>query len=274
MTTPHDSAAAGDPAELQAIDETSLTEAEERALVWVLVDAVGQDPVATPPEVVDRLDDVLAGLVAERAGSSPAAAPTAAPTGATVVPLADRRGPRRLPRLLLAAAAVVVGGYAVSQLPSSGSGGAGSADSASGSATASGASPSTGASGAHPDRGDVGTTGGGLSGTSRMSVAPQVRRDHLAADVRRVVRMVPPSPLVEKAQDPGPSGDPSTGGAVEGTRDCPVPRLSEGQRLYEVTYQGAPAGLVVSPPRKGFLEVTVYSCKDGGAELHRVVPAP
>ena len=62
----------------------------------------------TPPEVVGRLDETLASLVAERDGGT-------APTAAPVVDLAARR--RRTARIgLLAAAAVVVAGVAVGQV--------------------------------------------------------------------------------------------------------------------------------------------------------------
>ena len=89
----------------------ALSEAEDQELTALLA-AEGREPVTTPPHVVARLDDVLAGLVAERARPADAAA---------AVPLAGRRRPRRWPQVLLAAAAVVVGGYTVGTLADDGS---------------------------------------------------------------------------------------------------------------------------------------------------------
>src|SRR3712207_3173459 len=75
-----------------------LTPEEEAEVSQLLAEAGG--PIAVPDDVVARLDATLDSLVeGER---TTAVAP--------VVPLATRR---RWPRLLLAAAAVVVGGYAV-----------------------------------------------------------------------------------------------------------------------------------------------------------------
>ena len=74
-----------------------LTSDEDAAVRRLLADAGG--PVPTPPDVVARLDATLARLVAEREDERP--------QEATVTPLALRR--RRWPKVLLAAAAVVVG---------------------------------------------------------------------------------------------------------------------------------------------------------------------
>lgn len=82
----------------------------------------------TPPEVVARLDDTLASLVAER-GTAPL--PSEEPVPAPVTDLGARR--HRLAGVgLLAAAAVVVAGVALGQaLPRSGGDTAGSGDAAS-----------------------------------------------------------------------------------------------------------------------------------------------
>ncbi len=61
---------------------------------------------------------------------------------------------------------------------------------------------------------------------------------------------------------------------MEEGAECPVPRLTDRQRLYHVRYQGAPAGLVVGAARQGTVEITIYSCRTGGVELSRSVPAP
>ena len=248
--------------------EAELTEAEDRALTALLA-AEGREPVTTPAPVVARLDDVLAGLVAERGHPS-----DASPEAAAVVPLAGRRGRRRWPQVLLAAAAVVVGGDAVGDLALDGPLSGGASDGADSSAA--GGSAESAAEGQL----DSETQDGDVAGGGSMSVVPTVRPDHLAADVRRVVRLLGQRPVVgnearpsESPSDDG-SGGSDGGGTVGEVRDCPVPRLTEGQRLYEVRFRGAPAGLVLGAPEAGSVDVTVYACSDGGVRLNRSVPAP
>src|SRR5687767_4685966 len=94
---------------------------QEAAVARLLSDAAG--PVSMPPEVAARLDEVLTGLEAERAGETEAAvagssvAESAAPATSSVSSGASGPGEvvtlrtrRRWPRALLAAAAVVIGG--------------------------------------------------------------------------------------------------------------------------------------------------------------------
>lgn len=87
----------------------------EEAVRRLLAQARHDGP--TPDDVVARLDDVLAGLVAERTGapqSTPVADDDAAP--APVIELAQRRSRRRLVGMVAAAASVaVLGGVALNQ---------------------------------------------------------------------------------------------------------------------------------------------------------------
>jgi hypothetical protein len=254
VTTPHDPR---DPV---------LTEEEEREVAALLADVERDTAATTPPEVVSRLDDVLAGLVAERA-----AQPHASAGASSLVTLSERRQHRRWPRVLLAAAAVVGGGYAVGNVASDLSGSGQSSDSAGG-ATSSADDAGDG----QVDTQERGDTGSGLSGGAEMSLVPSVRSDHLAADVRRVVRLFGKRPVTARPDEVPSAGptDPGAGGTVDETSECPVPRLSDGQRLYRVRYRGAPAALVVGPQRQGSVGVTVYACADGGVRLARTVPAP
>jgi hypothetical protein len=89
-----------------------MTDEEIRRL---LREARHDGPV--PPEVVARLDDTLAGLVAERAEVAPMH-PEAAP--ASVTSLDESRRRRRRASLVLAAAAVVVAGVGIGQVVRSG----------------------------------------------------------------------------------------------------------------------------------------------------------
>jgi hypothetical protein len=210
-----------------------LTAAEEQEVSALLADALGRGPVPPPPSVTTRLDDVLAGLVAERASGE--RDPSDQATTDTVVRLDARR---RLPRILLAAAAVVVGGYAVGNLGR--------------------------ASQAHDGR----AARDNVVKSREMALPPAVRPDHLAGDVRRVVRLYDrPVPGPED----GSSGSPRR---IAEIPNCPIPRLTDSQRLYQVRFQDANAGLVVGAPRGGQADVTIYSCRTGGVELAATVPAP
>src|SRR4051812_42226256 len=120
---------------------------EQEAVRRLLAEARHQG--ATPPEVVARLDDTLASLVAER-GLGPLADEERPPerAAAPVVDLGARRR-RRVGVGLLAAAAVVVAGVALGQglpLPS-GSNDSSSADGGADSATSRADSPDASSSG-------------------------------------------------------------------------------------------------------------------------------
>jgi hypothetical protein len=261
VTRSHDPA---DPSDPRDPGETAapLTADEEREVAALLADAVGRGPVPTPPDVAARLDDVLAGLVAERTAAAAHPEPaTVEPSGATVVALDSRR--RRWPRVLLAAAAVVGGGYGVSNLVGDGSI---TADSSSaGSADSGGDSADDSAGGGNGSGPDVELLQDGRDEASPMSVAPPVRPEHLDGDVRRVVRRFGDRPAV---------GSGSTGGGTGEAPDCPVPRLRDTQQLYVVQFRGAPAGLVRGPRHAGQVDVTIYSCRTGGVQLSRSVTAP
>src|SRR5689334_10273983 len=109
-----------------------LSPAEEDEVSRLLGDAGG--PVPTPPDVVARLDSTLADLVAEREGSEHPDERPDERAAATVTPLAVRR--RRWPKVLLAAAAVVVGGYGVGAAVTGSMSGSGDASSSAGGAAA------------------------------------------------------------------------------------------------------------------------------------------
>ena len=116
----------------QTPDPTPGLTPEQEAVRRLLADARHDAP--TPPEVVARLDETLAALVAGRdTGRDTGARDTSDDARAPVVDLAARR--RRFASIgLLAASAVVVAGVALGQvLPGGSDDGATSADSAGGS---------------------------------------------------------------------------------------------------------------------------------------------
>ena len=238
MSTPHDPA-----------DRPELTEAEERQVSALLADLAAA-PMTVPPEVVTRLEEALAGLVTERTSGS-----------GTVVPIASRNAQRRrgLSRALLAAAAVVVGGYAVGNLAWNGTLAGGGSDS-----TASDAGGSAGGSTGDVQAEQAAPGSGVAPEAAEMLLAPTVRPGRLAADVSRVVRLF---------ETRSPNDDPR-GDVLDGTRECPVPRLTEDQRLYEVRFRGDRAGMVLTPAGPQRVDVTIYSCLDGGVRLTQTLPAP
>jgi hypothetical protein len=253
-------------------DDPALLSAEDDADVARLLQEAAE-PVAMPPEVVDRLDAVLAGLVAERLEGAPLeAAPTdaapldAAPLGGDERPdeLAVRR--RRWPRLMLAAAAVVIGGYGVSTALApggiTGAGGGDGATSAEDGVAATendlaGAGESRSSRTPVPSRGPAGALeqpdAPALLGPGNVRLRPE----QLEKDVRRV--------LAGATLTRGPATDRSGG--------CRPPVLGDDESWTPARYAGRPAVLVTDSGTRGIVDASVYSC--GGKLLASVtVDAP
>jgi hypothetical protein len=264
-------------------DERDLTPQEEAELTRLLADAGG--PAPTPPEVVVRLDDVLAGLVTDRAAGaladgaeeSPRSADPADPVpDPAVVPLAARR--RRWPKALLAAAAVVAGGYGI--------GAALTGTTMSGDSDSSVTADESTAGGAESgDSGDsaAGADAGGRAMQSRPrrdAVAdqapanvselreppPRLRADRLAEDVGR---------LLERAErrTAAELGTPLPATQRGAAATCLPRTLGPDDTWFLVRYDGRRAALVTSPPADGTVQATVLGCD--GLRLAAVrVPAP
>lgn len=214
-----------------------------RALLAELGTGGRGEPV--PPDVAARLDDTLAGLVAERrAGEATGGATTeatggasdgasdGATSGASVVPL--RR--RLLPRLAVAAAVLaVLGAGAVTALDHGlGGGGAGS------STSADSAGSGTGKSAAVPQE---------------ATAVPALHSASFARDVTLLLRGRPdlrgPASRIQAPSD-------SAGAA--GAAGCPIPVVASGSTALPVLYDGRPAILVVGPARTGQRLVEVRAC--------------
>ena len=255
-------------------DERDLTPEEEAELSALLADAGG--PVATPPEVVARLDDVLAGLVAERAAGHETAQETAADKNAAqeavaegtgsggAVSLEAERRRRRWPRALLAAAAVVAGGYGVGAAltgttMSGESESAVSADDSAGGSDAGGSDAAGAGDGqameSAPERDAVGRrpAEAPANGSSLRQGAPRLRSDHLAEDV---VRLLDRSGR-EPARDDATMSKRTMLGAAAA---CLPPELGRDETWYLVRYDGLRAALVTAPPAQGSVEATVVGC--------------
>ena len=203
-----------------------------------------------PSDVASRLDDVLAGLA-----SSPAAPESVAP----VIPL--RR--RLAPKLLAAAAAVVLVagvGVGLSQIQSDQGE---SSDAAGGQALESGDAEEPAASG--PGAEQDGETGAETYDARVLSRAqgPELREAARAlVEGRSTPRSGSPTqqrpPAPEETDDPFAPDD-----ATATLADCPTPSLAEetGALREVVLLAAVPALLVVGPVEDGVRPVQLWSCE-------------
>ena len=251
-----------------------LTPDEEATVARMLADAAG--PLRMPDDVVTRLDGVLADLERERSAT----------TGADVVELRARR---RWPRVLVAAAAVVVGGYAVGTVATQGtlSGSDDGMSAASDSAGSDGGSSSADQPGATsqedsgsdaaaeeppdglsaPEAASGQGTDGGSDTRSERTDAMVLRTVRLSSDsfdvgVRRALRVLETHPYRRNVLK----------GLATGDTTCPTPELGRRDRYLPVRYDGEEAVLVAGPEREGTVEVTVWSC--AGDELDSTLVRP
>lgn len=220
----------------------------EQAEVSRLLAAVSRPRSAEPmpPEVATRLDDVLAGLVAERAS-----------TPAGVTDLASRRR-RRWPALLAAAAAVSVVGLGVGNVLDRG-GADMEAVTAEGGSAPETLESADGAGAAADEEPPVATTDREavedsaqapqpLDGTvAGLADLPRLRRDSLTVDVQRI-------------EDFGLDGNSRTQSARR--RACVQPELSDGDDWVSVRLDGDPAVLVLRAPDDGRRTAEVFGCDD------------
>lgn len=222
-----------------------MTPEQEEQVRRALADAAAaRTPM--PPDVADRLGDVLAELVTARQQGFPTD-----DAGAT-----EKRRGRRLPAVLVAAAAVCLVALAapavLRAVSSSDSGAASSAGApstaadrrgtAAGTASAAPAAPSAGRSRAFA-----------------QGVAPplQLHRATLQRDVQRVLAAVPA--LASGATGPVERQNRRMG--------CKTPSPARDTDVVAVLLDGRPATLVVAPPRQGSRQARVYSCEDVSAPV-------
>jgi hypothetical protein len=237
----------GRPDEATSIHPTPADEAEQGEVSRLLA-AVSGPPSAEPmpPEVATRLDDVLAGLVAERT-----------PTTAGVTDLSQRRR-RRWPALLAAAAAVSVVGLGVGNVLDLGGGADMEAVTAE-----DGSAPETlesadgaGSAGSAADEAPEDTAdrraveeSAPLDGkVAALAEMPRLRRDSLTIDVQRL-------------EDFDLDGDSQRQRALR--RACVQPDLAEGDEWLSVRLDGDPAVLVLRAPDGGRRTAEVFGCDEG-----------
>ncbi len=233
----------------------------------------GPDDEPMPPEVVARLDDTLARLVAERTEGAESADPGADPGAGSdptaevtnVVPL--RR--RWASRVTAAAAAVIVlgaGGVAATNLGvfgGSSSTTASKSDAGADSATTSEALPAPGTA---PDAATRRAAELGL---------PQVRSTSFAGDVTALVRTgsakaVAPLSGGQKPSLGASAAPQDSGGELAAPRQpaetlrelgCPGPEITDGAVLRPVVYDGRVAVLVLHPENDGARLVEAWNCQ-------------
>lgn len=233
---------------------------EQEQVRRLLAAAAGPDPEheQMPADVAGRLDDVLAGLVSERAD----APVTAAEEGVAEVPvpedevtgvteLASRRR-RRWPQLLLAAAAVsvIALGVGIDDL----TGGQGDSSTTAEAPSVATQEDAGGGAGAAPERLDARSSED--AGADRdlitplpetASDLPRLRTGSLRADVQRVADFSLTAALSEGVRRSG----------------CVRPDTEAGDEWLPVRLDGDSAVLVLRAPAGGRRTAEVFTCDDG-----------
>jgi hypothetical protein len=237
--------------------ESSGLPPEQEAVRRLLADARHDGP--PPPEVVARLDDTLASLAAERAGTD------ASP--GRVVDIGSRR--RRLAGIgLLAAASVVVAGVAIGQVLPRGSDDGGAGDAASQSEPTASDDAPTGESGDSAGAAeDPGTMSSELTPDAKRPLTDAPRLSSTDDDFldQQLLALRPQAADRSQVQDPGEA-------AALG--DCLMAGIGPGRRAY-ATLDGVAVVVVYEPPSGDAQNVAVFACGVGHPPvLETVLPAP
>ena len=211
----------------------------EEARIRALLADLGEAPetAAMPPDVAARLDETLAGLVAERADPEDEAP-------AVVVPL--RR--RWTSRAAVAAAAVIVigaGGVAAANLGLFG----GESDSMTSAGGGVAADTSTAESAPSPS-----TPPGTSSGLLARDL-PRLSAASFGADVKSLVESPKELGAIQRK-----AAEDSAGGDTAAAGGCPGPTIGNGAQHLVVLYDGSPAALVVRPEQEGERLVEAWTC--------------
>ncbi len=231
----------------QHVDEP-LSPEDEETVRRLLVAAGGK--VTLPEDVATHLDEVLAGLQAERDG-----------TASTHVTDLTARRRRRWPTVLVAAAAVAVVGVGVGNVM----------DNTSGGGDAASESTDAGASTQGEGGAELGATddedarlpqappkeGGPFLTGEATSTLPRMRTDSATLDAQRIHDLSLRSALAEPQQREGSSQAPA----------CEVPAPAPGETLVAVSLDGKRATLLFRAKEGGKREAQVYSCDDSDSPV-------
>lgn len=229
---------------------------EQEAVRRLLAESRHEGP--TPPEVVARLDEALASLVAERGAAS---LPSDEPVPAPVTDRGARR--RRLAGVgLLAAAAVVVAGVALGQaLPRSGDDGAGGGDAA----TADRGSSL--AESAQPDAEDDSSAGA-------AETAPESLKSTMVAPDAGLPTLSSADPtLDQQVADLREDLVRYELGSTDALGRCDLPTIGSLRRLA-VQVDGQAGALVFQRPGGAAQQVAVYLCGVPEPVRTLTLPAP
>ncbi|HJR36827.1 MAG TPA: hypothetical protein VJ819_00465 [Nocardioidaceae bacterium] len=237
--------------------QETLGAADEEAVRRLLAASAG--PLETPPDVVHRLDQVLADLKAEPAGSRRDTDPAARTTVGTaaVTNLAGRRT-RRWPKVLVAAAAVSLLGVGLGNVMDD-LGGSASDSATAGSAEGGAVAREQLDAGAaveddDRDRAEASPEQVVPSGGAAARSLPRLRTESVTVDAARILAFTP----AVSADGDGPQllSERSVVGS------CLSPDLRRGDLAVAVRLDGERATLVFRAARDGRREVEVYPCDD------------
>jgi hypothetical protein len=221
---------------------------------------------ATPPEVVARLDDALAALVAER--DTPE-------TAAPVVDFGARRR-RRVGAGLLAAAAVVVGGVAVGQVLPSLQGSDGESSSVS---TADNGSTAREFGGAEDDAGSDSGAGSGSGSAEERNADSELASPEAKSEAASPLAVAPTVSTADSdlADDllalREESRRSSLSGPAATDASCELRGIGRGRRVA-VEVDGQPGVVVFRRPSGDVQEVAIYVCGNPEPVRAEVLPAP
>lgn len=225
-----------------------------------LLAAAGGPPPELPHDVAERLDDVLAGLVADRE-----AGPVHADEVTGVTELATRRR-RRWPQLLVAAAAVSVLGIGLGNIVEPGGPGqesAVTADSAGSLAEEPRAAERESAvensapleAGSDPQTTSERSAGKDQDGREltgaldRRATPPRLQSESLAVDVQRIEDFGFAVPVADSRR--------------QWADACVRPETGAGAEWLPVRLDGEPAVLVLGAPADGRRTAEVFTCDEG-----------
>jgi hypothetical protein len=240
--------------------EESLSPEDAEAVRRLLVAAGAGD--AVPKDVAARLDDVLAGLQAEREGTATA----------PVTDLTARRT-RRWPTVLVAAAAVVVVGAGIGNVMNDTRGAGDAATSGEAVAPDAGvaeSAPEQDARGLSEDQdGDSASSAApkAVLGDARTAALPRIRTGSATLDAQRIQDLALGAPVADGLVDQN-----APKRSVRGSCDLPSP--ARGETLVAVRFDGKRASLLFRAPDAGRRDAEVYSCDDSDSPvLVTTVPA-
>jgi hypothetical protein len=238
-------------------DATAPDEEQVRRLLA----AAGGSTPELPPDVSGRLDDVLAGLVAERVHAAEGPLPADEVTGATE--LGERRR-RRWPRLLVAAAAVSVLGIGLGNVMDGGviNGDGGGEAATTADSAGSAAEPPTvqresadqeGAAPAPADEQELDAAKdefpAGARGYLDARNAPRLRTTSLTLDLQRIEDFGLAVPVADSR--------------ARWAQACVRPETAAGDEWLPVRLDGREAVLVLRAAADGRRTAEVFTCDDG-----------